>query len=368
MSINISFGGASIKRPGSYSTVDTSNMIPISLGAFNVLAAIGVASPSSTVSPGTVVYFNSPADAKAALGSNALLDHMNIAWAHGADLIGVSVVAVDDEVTPVVPTDVQWQAAIDLLEKEFIDGIILATDTAAIQTKVQTHITAMSTTKSRRERRAFYGHTTGLATSAVVALQTAINTEYAMLATPGVYYPDATGAQVLQSSTYLAAAYAGMWAGQNPEEPLTYKYVRFSNIEKIYSDTDIETLLESGIAPVEVVRGKGYRIVQGVTCSTSEDLTQNELSVSTLKVTMSRNLRDFFEEKYIGKAGVANIEISMYADAIAMIEGFLKLGWISSYIKESVRITKYGTQFSLDWEGSPTLPINNFLITSHFTL
>jgi hypothetical protein len=83
---------------------------------------------------------------------------------------------------------------------------------------------------------------------------------------------------------------------------------------------------------------------------------------------MSRNIRDFFEDKYVGQAGVAGIETTIYNDLVSILEGFKKQGWISAYVKESVNVTRNGTAFYLEWEGTPTLPINNFLITSHFKL
>jgi hypothetical protein len=83
---------------------------------------------------------------------------------------------------------------------------------------------------------------------------------------------------------------------------------------------------------------------------------------------MSQNIRSYFEDKYVGQAGVAGIQITIYNDLVSLVEGFKKLGWISDYVKGSVQVVQNGTAFTLDWEGTPTLPINNFLITSHFTL
>jgi hypothetical protein len=360
MPINISFGGATITRPGAYSAVDTSNMTPRSLGAFKILAVIGVPNVSNTLA-GKVAYFNDSAVAKAAIGTSELLDLMSIAWAHGADHIAAVPVAA-------TALDTDWQTSVDLLQNEYVQGILGATTTATINAKLDAHCTLMSNTTNRKERRAFYGHATGSTVTAITALQTALNNERGVMATPGVWYPDATGTLVLKGSHYLAAAYAGLWAGQAPQEPITYKSVKFSKLEKNYSQTEISQLLAGYIAPTEFVPNKGFRIVQGVTLSNAADLTKNELSVSTLKDQMSINLREYFENKYIGQAGVAGVEITMYNDLVSMIEQFLAAGWISGYVKDSVRVNKNGTAFSIEWEGKPTLPINNFLITSHFTL
>ena len=367
MAINISFGGANIKRPGAYSIVDTANMVPIQLGASRVLAFVGVPASGATLPADRVSYFNDPAIAAQQIGESELLDLMRVAWQHGADLIAVSPAKVTPPAT--APTDAEWQAAIDLLNYEFVDGIVPVTTQQAILTKVDTHITNMSSVTNRKRRRGFYGHAAGADLTAIQAIQTAIPAERGMLASPTPYIFDNDSNKVLATgSHYLAAAYAGLWASLPPQEPITYKYVEFPGLEKIYDGTEIVQLLEAHVAPVEYVRNKGYRIVQGVTLSPSDDLTQSELSVSTLKDVMSFNLEQYFEEKYVGKAGVAGIEITIYNDLVSKIEGFLKNGWIAGYVPESVKVTKSGTAFTLDWEGQPTLPINNFLITSHFTL
>lgn len=361
--MSISFGGQQIKRPGAYSVVDTSGMTPITLGAFNVLAYVGKApNVLAPLDTSKVLYYNSPKLAKQDLVDGTLLEAMNVAWGHGADLIAVTIVSGE--------TDDDWQTAIDRLETEFVDGVVPVTTEPAIQMKVDAHITNASTVKNRMERRGFYGHPAGASVADISTLRTSLANERAVVASPAVKTFDAEGEAVTHSlgSVLLASAYAGKWASKEPQDPLTYDYVKFAGLEKQYNSTEIEELLENGIAVTEVVRGKGFRIVQAITTSTSEDLTKRELSVSTLKDVMSKNLRETLEEKHVGNAGVAGIEVTIYNDAVTIIEGFLKNGWISDYVRESVNVEQHGTSFTVDWEGKPTLPINNFFITSSFTL
>ncbi|AKG36087.1 hypothetical protein VK70_17255 [Paenibacillus durus ATCC 35681] len=366
MSINISFGGATIKRPGAYSTVDSSGMVPVTPGSLKVLAVIGPSGTGATITPGTVAYFNDPKLAAAAVGEGELLEVMNVAWRHGADLIAVSAAAVTDPAT--APTDAEWQAAIDLLQPEEVSGIIPITTQAAVWAKVDTHITLMSNTKNRKRRRAFYGHAAGTSIADIQAAAAAIPVERGLLATPCPLVADSTGNKVVKPGYYMAAAIAGIWAGQESQQPVTYKLVRFDGLEKIYIGQEIETLLEAHVCPIESVKNVGFRIVQGVTLSTSDDLTQSELSVSTLKDDMSANLESYFETKYVGTPTVNGIEVTIYNDLVSQIQGFQKNGWISGFVSDSIKVSRNGTVFTLEWEGIPTLPINNFLITSHFTL
>jgi hypothetical protein len=366
----ISFGGQQITRPGAYSVVDTSQMVVSSVGSFRALGFVGVA---PALKAGTdvsgLLVFNSQttADAVATLGEGDLLTNMQIAWKHGADLIYVSVAVPATQGQP--PTDADWQTAIDKLQYEYIDGIVPITSTGAIISKVDAHVTAMSGVTARKERRGFYGH---LATATITDITTLVNSandERAVFASPAPFDYNVDGSKLAYAdSVPLASAYAGIWAGQDPQEPITYKYVKFAGLQKQYLSTDIATLLNAGVAVTEVTR-KGFRIVQGVTAAAgSSDLTQAELSVSTLKDVMSGDMRTYMEDKYVGHAGVAGIEITIYNDAISRIEEYKKNNWISDYDPKSVKVVQNGTAFNVDWQGSPTLPMNDFFITSHFVL
>lgn len=372
----LSFGGSQIRRPGAYSVVDTSGMIPLQIGALKTLGFVGKVGTGGTLSPastesvtGGVYFFNSPKLAKEALGNGETIDHMNKAWAHGADLVAVAIVEQTYNTTNSAldePTQTQWEDAIARFETESIAGVVPVTTDSAVHVAVDAHCTTMSTVNARMERRAFYGHASGMAKADILALQTALNSERAMIASPAVYDYDDTGAKVLKPSSYLASAYAGIWAKQPVQVPLTYKFVKFAGLETKYNSVDIGDLLEGGIAVTEHVEGKGLRIVRAITASGSEDLTQKELSVSTLKDVMSSNLRSNLEEKFVGKAGVAGIEVDIFNAVNSMLVDFKRRGWITAF--SNVQVRQDGTAFYVDWEGKPTLPINNFFITSHFTL
>ncbi|MGG1673518.1 hypothetical protein ACIFOE_23330 [Paenibacillus sp. NRS-1783] len=366
MGIDISFGGANIKQPGSYSTVDSTGMIPVTLGSNKVLAVIGVAPSGNKLPDGRASYFNDPKIAAAATGEGEMLEVMRVAWRHGADLIAV--VPVKITIPAIAPTDEQWQEAIDLLQTEDVTGFIPLTTQAAIWAKVDTHITFMSSTKNRMRRRAFYGHKPGATIAEIKDLAIGIPTERGLLVTPCPLVADNDGNKVAKPGYYMAAAVAGRWAGQPSQLPVTYKLVKFDGLEKVYIGLEIEELLEAHICPVKQVKNVGFRIVQGITLSPSEDLTKSELSVSTLSDDMSLAIETYFENKYVGQAGVKGIEVTIYNDLVSLIQEFQKNGWISGFVPESIKVTRNGTAFWLEWEGTPTLPINNFLITSHFNL
>ncbi|MFS8214820.1 phage tail sheath subtilisin-like domain-containing protein [Paenibacillus sp. S29] len=366
MTINISFGGANIKRPGAYSTVDSAGMTPVTLGSNKVLAMIGVPPAGSKLPNDRVSYFNDPKIAAATIGEGELLEVMRISWRKGADLIGVAPAKITAPAT--APTDTEWQTAIDLLQTEDVAGIIPLTTQPAIWAKVDTHVEFMSSIKNRKRRRAFYGHKPGATIAEIKDMAAGFTNERGLIVSPCPLVADSDGNKVVKPGYYMAAAVAGAWAGQPSQEPVTYKLVQFDGLEKIYIGLEIEELLEAHICPVEQVKNVGFRIVQGVTLSPSEDLTKAELSVATLADDMSDNVERYFENKYTGKAGVQGIEVTIYNDLVSLIIEFQKNGWLRGYVPESTKVTRNGTAFWLEWEGKPTPPINNFLITNHFTL
>ncbi|KAF6569098.1 hypothetical protein G9G53_22685 [Paenibacillus sp. EKM206P] len=366
MSINISFGGATIKRTGANSVVDSAGMTPVTLGSNKVLAVIGVLPAGSKLPEDRVSYFNDPKIAAATIGEGELLEVMKVSWRKGADLIGVAPAKITAPAT--APTDAEWQTAIDLLQTEDVAGIIPLSTQPAIWAKVDTHVEFMSSVKNRRRRRAFYGHKPGATITEIKDLAAALTTERGLLVSPCPLVADSDGNKVVKPGYYMAAAVAGEWAGQPSQVPVTYKLVQFDGLEKIYIGLEIEELLEAHICPVEQVKNVGFRIVQGTTLSTSADLTKAELSVSTLADDMSANVETYFENKYVGQAGVKGIEVTIYNDLMSLLQEFVKNNWLTGFVPESTKVTRNGTAFWLDWEGIPTLPINNFLITSHFNL
>lgn len=265
-------------------------------------------------------------------------------------------------------TDTDWQAAIDLLENVYADGIVPASTNAAIIAKVATHITAMSSLRNRKRRRGFYGHAAGATVEAIKTAAGALKDERAVMLTPCPTEVDSNGVTTVLPGYFAAAAAAGRWAGQSIQEPITYKAALFTGLEKTYRSTEVDELLAAGVCVVEPVRNGGFRFVQGLTTDTSADLTNQELSISTIKDTINTSTEEYFENKYVGQAGVAGIEVTIYNDYVSLIENFVKQGWITGYVAESVRVEREGTAFNLEFEGQPTLPINNFFIKSRFTL
>lgn len=370
------FGGQQIYKPGAYSQVDASGMVPISLGGQRVLAIIGSATGTedSPLEYNRIYWFNNPSQARKVLGSGDLLVGAEIAWSGGND-VGADLIAcvpLETDETTGEPTTEAWANALALLETEPIDGIIPMSDEATVHAQVKEHISSLSGTTRRRERRGFFGHALGEESTAVQERVASLGTHRAVQCSPGIIRA-VNGEVKTLSAVYTACAVAGLWAGLELGEPLTFKYINALGLEKVYDDLEIDDMLQAGVMVIEEVPAKGRRIVQQLTCHTAdENALYKELSVSTLADYMSKNLREKLEDKFVGKKNSPTLQTSIYNTVISLLNEFEREGWIvgdrangiPAY--RNVNVVRDGRAYTIDWEGSPGEPVNWILITSHF--
>lgn len=374
--MTISFGGIQIKRPGSYSVVSTETNTIKNSGGFKILAVVGRVGTDTTITGddlNKVHAFNSPSDARTKVGAISSTHNeedtllvMNAAWDNGADLILFSPLPHSSNVT-----DANWQTAIDRLELQPVDAIIPVTTAEGIIAKIKTHVNTMSNTTNRKERRAFIGHDTTSTNSQILGIATTQNSERVVLASPAVVVKKIDNTTATKPSYILAGAYAGKWASQGYQENLTYKYINTGTITDLatkHTSTAIIDFVDGKVAVSEFVYGKGLRIVKGVTTSSDTDITKTELSIASLVDFMSKDIREYFEDNFVGIPAVAGIESSVYVQVISKIEEYLKNGYISGYDAKKVSATRSDSIITITWEATPTIPVNNFLITSTFTL
>lgn len=280
-------------------------------------------------------------------------------------------VAFDTAGTNPSPDSDDWQTCIDLLESVTqCDGIIPVTTDATVHSKVKTHVSSMSDLKVRKERRMFAGHATSETVEQITTRATNLGTHRAVLCTPGIK-KDIDGTVTTLSSVFTACAVAGMWAGNDPAEPLTFDYINALGLETEYSSAEIETLIAGGVLVVETAIGKGYRIVQSVTTYTStENMLYKELSMSTLADMISMNMRTNLEDLFVGKKNSATTPTSIKNSVESILKKFERLGWIvgTSTVPafRNIIIYRENTSYQIEYEASLCEPNNYVLITSHF--
>jgi hypothetical protein len=112
----------------------------------------------------------------------------------------------------------------------------------------------------------------------------------------------------------MAVAAAGMRAGMDEVgEPLTWKYIRTSNLTQDpgwdpSEVTDANALIQNGVLFAENIEGKGIRFVRDLTTFiTTDNLAYAEGSVRDVVRYVSYGLRTYLEDRFTGrKAKPAN--------------------------------------------------------------
>jgi hypothetical protein len=287
----------------------------------------------------------------------------------------VTAVAVDTAFstagTNPTPIASDWEDCSELLVNKNVDGIVPLSADDTIQSYFKSDI--LTANASKRERRGFFGHTSGQTVAQVLAKAVTLDSNKVVLATPGIKRL-VNGSVANLTSVFTAAILAGLWAGNDPAEPLTFKYIDCLGLEKEYTDSEIVSLLEGGTTPI-VDTGKGYRIeLSQTTYLTDNNIAKIEVSCDTLADDMSKELRELLEAKYVGTKPVANQSTSVMNTAISKLNEFVKRGWLVANDEtgepayRDVRVIREGQARYVEWEGSIAYPDNYILITSSFTI
>lgn len=136
----------------------------------------------------------------------------------------------------------------------------------------------------------------------VASLATGISSSRIVLAYPNAleYYNGVLNATQTVDGFYLAAAYAGVLARQDPQMPLTHKLVQgFSAITasvlKTLTVTNKDTLAKGGVAVVEPDRAGRLRVRHGLTTNYAGGVLNREISLIRSQDALYNLLQDTME-------------------------------------------------------------------------
>ena len=230
----------------------------------------------------------------------------------------------------------------------------------------------------KKERRAYYGHALTASITELKDLQTHFNDRRSMLVTPGIELRDSDGNVTLYNSNFTAAALAGIVAGfTSVADSLTYKYINALRLEKIYTDLEIDELINSGIVPVEKVKNRGFRISYGRTTYTYDDISVNvEDSVSRIGDYITIDVRSQLENTFVGtratkenisavKTFVRNI-LKAYEKSGLIVGGTDPVTGQPQMAYSAITVDFADRVCSVSFQVSPVEPMNYILITAAF--
>lgn len=190
----------------------------------------------------------------------------------------------------------------------------------SVAAAVDAHCTFYSSTSGKSERQAWIGML--LTKAGAISQANTLNSFSSCLVCQKITLPTVgdnfvagapAGSFVAMPEWALAVACAGMRAGAQLGEPLTWKYVRAFGLTQTADWTvqnDAEDLVLNGVIILENVPGKGFRVMKGVTTYTRTDnnaLTQESVVQGWKNIAFE--WRTALEDRYTGTRGlVSNVQ------------------------------------------------------------
>ena len=344
--------------------------------------AIAATTATLTITDGTITEVFEAENTAAAMvpvinANSGLVSAVEAGTGVGTLIVEAAYADFSTQGTSPTAASTDWEEAVALAELADIQAVVPVTTDATVHAYVKNHVISMSSIANKKERRMFAGHALAETVDEILARVVSFGTHRALMATPGIKRV-VNGTVTTLSAAFTACAIAGMWAGSPDEHPLTFDYISALGLEKSYTSAELTKLIQGSATPIEDVPGKGYRIAIAQTAHTLDsNIMYKELSVSTLADSMSRELRDYLETKFVGKTDVTVVTSATNA-TITKLNTFVKAGWLVAGPDpltgeelppyRNVNVRKVGTALEVEWEGSPIVPNNYVLITSYFTL
>tara|TARA_Y100000034_G_scaffold123532_1_gene170412 strand:+ start:1103 stop:3898 length:2796 start_codon:yes stop_codon:yes gene_type:complete len=177
----------------------------------------------------------------------------------------------------------------------------------------------------------------------------------------------------------LAVIMAGMQAGSGVGEPLTYKYIRATDVDyPVQLDpldkTTSDNMLLSGILFVEPIEGKGFRVVKNISTYTkSDNLAYTDRNVREVLNHIAYDLRTGIEDRFTGLKATPATALSIksfidekmqaYKDEEIIVDSNDPITGARVNAWRSIRVTISGDIATIRVEFFPVVGINYELIT-----
>lgn len=326
------------QRPGVYSAYTVSTVV--SGGAKNGTAAIAAMSEGGEA--GELYTITSYQEAETAFGKGDTLTELcKLLLVNGAARVLAVPMTEDWEYTEVFP----------LLEAAE-DVTVMLCDSAdnGVQTALVSSVEAAS--QERRERIAVLFGAASETTTQLVQRAARLNSERAVLVAPAALAT--SGGNVL-----AAAAVAGAICAENdPALPLGGATVRgLTGLAASYSESEVDTLIQGGVTPLESVGGK-ISVIRAVTTRTTTggaaDETWRDLSTIRVVDHVMQTLRTSLRARFSRSKNTGQVRSAIRSQVILDLERKCTQEIITGYDQVTVQAL----------EDTPSV----CLVTFHFTV
>jgi phage tail sheath gpL-like len=360
---------ASNKIPGVYSEIDASAALKTLSANDYVICIIakGVIDDTTLQLTNKAYAPTSFDDAKLKYGATSnIVKLMGTAIDNGGTKF--IVVRVDDTIAE----NPDYKKALEISElEEAIDIVIVDSMNPTVFTDVKTSVVAAST--DRKERTAVIGIDTNTDIPAAVTSAVAINSGRMLMAYPNPL--DNAGVEV--PGYYTAAAVAGQLAKeQDPSMPLTgVELVGFYGLAKKLKVTEMETLIDAGIIPLEINNGT-ISIVRCITTYTKDSLGAADTvwqEITTVRISdyIFKDLRLDLAKRFRRSKQSKDTRDAIRSRVLTKLLTYEELDYLEEVVDDDVEIAinpsnplRNDVQFKYDVTG----PLNIINLTGHLVI
>lgn len=219
-----------------------------------------------------------------------------------------------------------YTAALALLQAER-DVAYIAETTGNVSRQAQVLAAVDDLERVYRHRvRAFFGPAASvpLATAKTYAAQ--LRGRRSSYYYPGPKRADETDTLTTYGGWATGCIAAGMSVGLHLVAALTNKDILAGGVETKLTRDEVEECLLAGICPLEVIPGRGVRIVQGLTTDISGDEFWTEQSNIDIADAIVSGLETMLEDRYVGQFGNSALVQNVLSDTQTWLQSFVDKG------------------------------------------
>ncbi len=267
-------------------------------------------------------------------------------------------------------TATEWTNALTMLEAEEVQFISTPDSDSSVHASIKTHCETMSSVTGKKERQFLVGGAWGDTVATATAAAGVLNSQWGLYAFNGFTQRDVNGDIQNYPAAYTACLLAGMCGAQAINAPLTFKTLNVIALEDKLTLSEVEQLIEKGTAPANYNAAEVPHLVRQVNSYQADDLILNEFSMMKEVGFVSRDLRAYLEERFIGKPGNSLYGGVLRGAVEAKLEQYVDLGVFTRDADGrawwNVQISIAGDTVTVDYDAYLTAPVNFIFITNHF--
>ena len=267
------------------------------------------------------------------------------------------------------PTTQDYGNALNLFTNRDIQIVCVASGDTSVHNLVVAHVNDCSSVTGKRERMAFLGLGNPSASKSdyIAAAVPYSNNYRVVLCAPGIV-ENVGGTLVQRPSYYTAALLAGLKAGLQLKENITYKNVGVWGLTQEFSMRDLADLMNSGVTVLEYDENDTYRVVKGVTTyRADENLAKKEISAILIIDAISKDIRRMLERKYLGAALTSTIANTITYDVGSVLSEYVSNGaLIGNPPYRNIVVNVRNEAIYISFEASPATVANYIFVAQTF--